>query len=524
MTPTLRYSLWLGLALLPALAPAAAAAQDLPAPAPLQAAAQTVTLDELLRLASAAPSVRQAEAAERQAGAALAAARAAAGFGLTAGGEYNISSLAAAEAVGPSPAQEATTSGSGALTLDGRLSVLPWSPALEGARQAERAAKAASARTAQARRDALLNVLRDYAGLEQAAEGIRTAEEALTLNRQALAASEGRARDGLLDPAGLLDASSALAEAEANLARARSGLELAQRRLSSRVGQAVRIELPSAGTAAIPFTRPALPDLADLQAAALSRRPEVLQARAAVADAQAALDTAARDARLPEASASIRAGELNPVTGGAGRSVSGTFDLRSGTLGAQVRLPLGEGKATYRTSVGLNLRASVPLLGGGRSEAAAQAEAGLAAAQQALTQAEDGLRLELEAAYSEAVYALDSLTAAELSQRSAQAALERTRARVEAGLDTPLNLTQAQLRLLNTTAQVHQAQRQARLNWLDLWRLGGELEPELLRAAWGLTPPAAPPPLPDQPAPDQPAPSQPSSPGSQPAPLGGQTQ
>lgn len=485
--------------LLPMAAAQAPAPASLPVsgPAAIASSASSTAvaplLSDLLRLAESAPSVRQAAAAQAQASAALAAARAAAGLSITAGADATVSAMGGTAAAGALPAQEAGVTTNAVLTLDGSLALLPWSPALESVRQAERAAGAAAAATGQARREAQLNTLRDYSAAVQAAESVTLSEEALAVSRSALASAEARARDGLLDPAGVLDAQAAVANAEADLSRARAGVGQAGRRLWSRLGQAAPRSEGLTGEAVWPTSLTAseltLPSLAERQTAALARRPEVLQARAALADAEARVRAAELDLRLPDASATLRVGQLGLQS--SGLSASSTLNLRAGTLGAQVRVPVLEGDTNYRNGASLNVRASLPLVGGGRAAALAQAEAGLAQAREALTQAEAGVRLELDAAYGDLDYAMQSLAAAQLAQESARAALERTRARLEAGLDTPLSLRQAELQLARAAAAAAQAKRTAQVAWLDLWRLSGELETPLLLAGLGLPQPAA---------------------------------
>lgn len=479
----------LALAVLP-VASAQAAAVSVSPSSTAVAPVSYLALSDLLRLAEQAPAVRQAVAAQAQADAALAAARAAAGLSVMAGADATISALGGTEAAGAVPAQPAEVTTNAVLTLDGSLSILPWSPALESVRQAERNLQYAAAAATQARRLALMTTLRDYVAAVQAAEGVAVAEQALAVSRLALESAEARARDGLLDPAGVLDARAAAAGAEADLSRARAGVGQAERRLFGRLGQPAVSADWRAGAARWRLPALTLPALAERQAAAQARRPEVLQARAAVADAAARLQTAQRDARLPDASATLRVGQLGAQN--SGLSVSSTLNLKAGTLGTQLRVPVLDGDATYRNGASLNIRASVPLIGGGRAAAVAQAEAALAQAHEALTQAEEGVRLELDAAYWEVDSALQNLAAARLSQQSAQASLERTRARVDAGLDTSLTLRQAEGQLARATASAAQAERAAAVAWLDLWRLSGELETALLLAHLGFVPNPAP--------------------------------
>ena len=67
------------------------------------------------------------------------------------------------------------------------------------------------------------------------------------------------------------------------------------------------------------------------------------------------------DARLPDLTASVRAGQLADAQGNPGRTVSGNLNVKAGTLGAQVSLPLRDTSAAPN-GFALSLSASLPLL------------------------------------------------------------------------------------------------------------------------------------------------------------------
>mgnify|MGYP002652193619 CR=1 FL=1 len=207
-------------------------------------------------------------------------------------------------------------------------------------------------------------------------------------------------------------------------------LTLAAAQLSRLTGQSVTLSGNLADYAPVSTLVPVglLQEPLDaLIARALTQRPEIARAQAGLADAQAALARAERDQRLPDITASVQAGQLGSA-GGGGRTVGGSFGLKSGTVSGQVSFPLKEpttrvtapgpdGKpVTTETAlpngVALNLSGTFTLLGSGRSQATAQAQAATERAALAVQSARQGVELEVRSRFAELENAQDSLTAA----------------------------------------------------------------------------------------------------------------
>lgn len=145
-----------------------------------------------------------------------------------------------------------------------------------------------------------------------------------------------------------------------------------------------------------------------LIARALARRPEIARAQAGLADAQAALATAERDQKLPDLTASVQAGQF---ASSGGRTMGGSFGLKSGTVSGQLNFPLKEpttsvtapgpdGTPASRevalpSGVALNLSGTFTLLGSGRSQATAQAQAATEQAALAVDSVRQGVELEV---------------------------------------------------------------------------------------------------------------------------------
>ncbi|GAA5448113.1 hypothetical protein Ddep01_01873 [Deinococcus depolymerans] len=474
-----RRALLLGLSALLASAQAQQMPVTSPAPAPLSAPVTpaasplpTVTVSPefaaLLELLRRSPDWRAADLRYRAAQLTLDSARARAGLSLIAGADGSLTRL---------PWDSGDWSGRAALTVSAGLSVLPWSAALEGVRSAGRALDSAALELRGTRAGLTVGVAQAYEAARAAAAGLALADAQLALATRQAQVTQAQRAQGLLSAEAALGQQAALDGAQAAQARAGRALAQAGRTLNRLLGQPVALPAQAASFAAPPqVTVPG--DLDALIARAQQRRPEVARARAALADAQAALGAAQLDARLPDLNASVRAGQLSDAQGNPGRTVSGTLNLRAGTVGAQLSVPLRD-TAGVPNGVALSLSASVPLLGSGRSAALTQAQLGETQARLALDSALQSVELDVRSRFDSWNDEQAAVNAARSSAEQARTALNSARARLEAGLITPLDLQQAELTAqqaaLNLTAQ----QNAAALAALDLAQATTDLDPLL---------------------------------------------
>ncbi|WP_288481433.1 TolC family protein [uncultured Deinococcus sp.] len=473
----------------------AAQAAPTAAPTPLTreagAAAPLTSLNAVLAQLRQSPGWRAADLNYRAAQLSLDSARARAGLSLSVGGNAALVRV---------PWDSGAWQGTGTVTASVGLSVLPWSPALEGVRSAERALGAAAAELRSARASLTLQAAQAYAGARSAAQALALADTGLALNTRLLEAAQAQRAQNLIPEERLLQSRGALAQAQAAQAQAARGVQSAAQGLARVLGGPVTLP----GTAAEYAPLPTLGDGTAAEAALLARaataRPEIARALAGLADAQAGLVAAQRDATLPDLTAAVQAGQLSDAQGNAGRLVSGSLNLKTGVLGAQVSLPLRD-PGEIPNGLALSLSGTFPLLGSGRPQAAAQAQLGAQQATLALENARLGVELEVRTRLADLRNARGGLSALQLAREGAAVALGSARARLDAGLGTGLDVAQAELNLAQAEQALDRAAQDVALSALALAQATGELDPALL----GSLPPTLPLSAPTTPTPTTPA-------------------
>ncbi|MFC6591544.1 TolC family protein [Deinococcus lacus] len=453
----------------PTALPTSQAAPPVAAPAP---AAPAAALPALLGLLPASPGWRSADLQYRSAELNLAAARARAGLNVNLGGDVNAAWI------------ESDFKLTGEVTAEAAVSVLPWSPALEAVRSAERALNVARAEKRAAQADLTLRLTRSYTQARAAAQNLALAQQQADLSSELLRIGREQSAQGLLAPADLLDRQASAEQADLSLQSARARLALSGQSLGQLLGQPVTLPSDPAAYADLPRLDAVPGALDTLLARAWAGRPEALRAVAAVADAEGRLRAADLD-RLPDLTASVRAGQLagttNPASTGA--ALSGSLGLKSGVAAVQARLPLGDGE--YLSGVAANLSGKVYLLGGGRSEAQAQAQAALQLAQLNVETVRQSLALELRQALNDLDLRRAALPAARSTLEAARTALSRAEARQQAGLETALTVAQARLRVVQAQQALSQAETDAALAALSLSAASTELDLNLLQSLTG---------------------------------------
>lgn len=439
-------------------------------------------LDALRR----SPGWRSADLSYRAAQLALDSARTRAGLSLTAGGDAALTRL---------PWDTGQWQGSATVTLGASLSVLPWAPALEGVRSAQRALDSAATELRTSRATLTTQLLEAYSGARAAADAQALADAQLSLSTRLLEVARAQRAQGLLTQEALLERQGALEGAQAAQASAARGVALAAQAVARVLGTPVTLPARGADFAPLPEVTPGQ-ELAALLARAHQRRPEVARARAALADAQANLSATTLDARLPDLSASVRAGQLSDGQGGSGQTVSGSLNVKTGVLGAQLSVPLRDTSA-IPSGVALSLSATIPLLGSGKGTALTQAQLGVTQAQLGLDSALQGVELDVRTRLNALQDEQGALPAAQTALSGAQTALDSARARLEAGLGTALEVAQAEVGLLQATQALGAQQRAISLAALKLAAATADLDALLTTPA----------PLPSPPVPTQPAPA-----------------
>ena len=467
--------------------------QQAPTPGPAQI--PEITLSSVLALLRLSPGWQSADLTYRAAQLALDSARTRAGLSLSVGTDGSVVKA---------PWDSGEWKGSSTLNVGASLSVLPWSPAREAVRSAERALAAAAVDLRNSRATLTVQAAQAFAAARSAVTGLAQAEAQLGVTTRLRAVAEEQRAQNLITQEAVLERQSALESAQAARDRAARGVGLAAAQLTRVLGQPLALPTDLSRLGGLPDLTPS-GDLSALLARALSARPEIARAEVALADAQAALASAQRNARFPDVTAGIRAGQLSDGQGGSGRTVGGSLNSKTGVLSVQASIPLKD-TGEIPSGVTLSLSGTYTLLGGAGAGEQAQAAQGVQQALLGLATARQAVDLDVRtrlSSYQDEVGGLDSLQTALVRARTA---LASTRARVDAGLATPLDVVQAELGVSQAQNAVDAQHAAVALAALQLLQATGDLDPVLLGQLPAL-PPAAPAQVSSAPPASPPAPS-----------------
>lgn len=387
-----------------------------------RAAGRPLTLEETVRLALAhSPALAAAQARLDGAGARVS--EAAAGFApqVSLGGGYTRLDE-------PLSINGMMVQGASADQYDLRLQLtqlIYTGGALEAGRSAAESGRAA----AEAQREGVAQEVAFNAA--QAYYGLLTATRLEQIARLGVKAAEAHAAQvqaaydaGTVLRTDLLQVQLQVGKARQALIKAEHGVALARAGLLSLVGWAPDTEVEVPETAAPPRLEESLDQLTEK---ALRRRPELLALRQSLEAARAGVE-AAQAQRRPTVGAAVSiAGQGSELT-----DLDGSWTV--------------------------SLNASLNLFDGGVSAAKiAQAEAGAREAAEALRQTEEGIRLEVRQAYQAVREAEEAEPLALSGQSQARENLELVQLRYEAGLATPVDVTDAQVALAQAEAGYVQA-------------------------------------------------------------------
>ncbi|GGO24944.1 TolC family protein [Deinococcus humi] len=461
-----------------------------------QVQAAPLTLNGVLTLLRQSPGWQSADLTYRAAQLALDSARTRAGLSLSVGVDSSLVKV---------PWDTGEWKGSASLNVSAALNVLPWSPAREAVRSAERALSASAVTLRDNRATLTIQAAQAFAGARSAVTGLAQADAQLALSARLRAVADEQRSQNLITEEAVLERQAALESAQAAREKAARGVTLAAAQLTRVLGQPLTLPTDLRSLGGLPTLNPSN-DLNTLLARALNARPEIARAEVSLADAQAALAAAQRNARLPDLTAGIRAGQLSDGQGGSGRVVSGSLNAKTGVLGVQASIPLKD-TGDIPGGVTLSLSGTYTLLGGAAAGELAQAVQGLQQAQLGLSTARQGVELDVRTRLSGYKDELGGLTSLQTALTRAQTALASARARVDAGLATPLDVSQAELGVMQAQNALDAQNAAVALAALQLLQATGELDPVLLGQL---------PALPTTPAPAQVSP--PPSPGATPVP------
>lgn len=417
------------------------------------AAGPVLGFDEAMAAAREGPSVQQASLALQQAQARLQAsfgnlsASLKAGYSVTTG-ELNGASV--------------DDAGFDPISLSATFDVVPYGPAWDGYKSAQRSVASAQLAVRSARYQATSDTASAYLTALRAQQQVAIDRTAVQLAAAQQAHVESQAANGDATAASVLATQLATNQARATQQDDQLDLEAALDQLGQLVGQVVggvdgepaaRAEATTAGADA--DATPADGSTADADAAALARRADVRRARSDVEDAEASKASSLRSV-LPTASLSA------DVRGGDGAtSWSGglSYDTSSfqPSLNASVTPAGSGGAATDGTALSVSLGLSVPLDTATPAHLRA-ADIALRSAQAQLRQTQDAARLAIQSARRALASRQRSAELAEQQRQQRALLLEQAHQRLDLGLVPEVDVDQARLDL----ARAELAEDQAR--------------------------------------------------------------
>lgn len=402
---------------------------------PALAQAATLSLADALAALPNAPGWQRAELDYRSAEDALAAARAAAGLQVSAGGSYGRSDTLAGPTARGGPSASVSVSAS--------VTVLPWAPSEAGIANAELALKVAVLNRDAARAAMVVTVEQQYFAARLAATAGDVARQGLDVAQARLAAAEAQHAQGQTNDDGLAQAKAAAANARAALAQVQATLELARLALFDTLGlpasDAALTTAPSAGTAPAgtvdQWLRTALP-----------RRDDVRVAQIRVSQAEQALAASQAERWIPSASLSLGVAGSDGTGTPAGIGVNASLDVQKGVVSGSASYPLAPAPAgAVSTQLRIGASVSIPLDAPSSDASIASARTALQSAQAALSATERAAELDIRQRYAGWLGAQATITADRASAAAASQALVTARARLAAGLATKLDVGSAEV-------------------------------------------------------------------------------
>jgi outer membrane protein TolC len=400
---------------------------------------QNISLEGALKALRETPDWRLADLNFDSAQRSLDAARASAGLNLSAGGRFDTS-------LRTDGGTSADPNASVSVTLSANL--LPWSPAHDQIRSAERSLERAALDRRDTRNSLVLSTVSTYFTA-------RTAELSLALARATEALSEARLRvakaqqqNGQITLSALLDAQRALETARSDSLSARNSLEINLAQLGLVAGTKLStapqaLDLPQGTPEAL------------IQAAWLNRS-DVQKAISRLRDAEDTLANAQRDRWLPNANLSLGFGSLSPTGQLGSPSVNTSINLQNGTATVTGQVPVTSSNVNA-TGISLGVTASFPILAPSNDARINTAQAALEVAKAALESARRAAALDVVQRLSDASTAQTRLAVSRSALETAKKNLETAAARNQAGLNTTIDLESARVGVLQAERDLDNA-------------------------------------------------------------------
>jgi outer membrane protein len=413
-----------------------------------------LSLETALKALPTAPGYAVAELTVQSAQRQLEAAQAGAGFNLTANGAYNTSRTDGIALESLPPGTQLTSS-SGSVSATAGLTVLPWSPAFDSVRAAERQLERANIDRLEARSQLAAQVVKQYFDLKLAASDLELARNSVKLAKSRLDIANAQLEAGVGTREGVLSAKQGLEASSANERAAINDLELRRRSLSITLGTNITTtEL----TTKLPEVNLKDNALEVGLPTALKRRGDILKAISQVNDAMDSLESARRDRLVPDVGLNLQYGSVAQNGDAAGARVTGDLNFKTGQVSVTPGYGFGSTSVGSRVSFGANI--AIPIIAPSNDTKISSAENQLALAQHNLETVRINAEFDVRTQYAAAQAAVAQVEVARAGLLSAQEKNANAEKRLTAGLGTAIDRETAKL----ANAQAERDLEFARIN------------------------------------------------------------
>jgi outer membrane protein TolC len=402
--------------------------------------AQALSLSDALAALPQSPDWQSHDLRFQSSQRSLEAAHAAAGLQLRGSGSYNYL------------AQDTNSSSTNSLGLSASLNLLPWSGANDQIRSAERNLESTALDLRDSRTTLALNLVHQYFAVRNAVSDLELAQVGERLAAERLRIATVQQAAAQITRENLLQSQQSSENARITRLQAEGNLENARLSLYNALGKTPEAVGLSTAPQALPMPQG---NLDALIALALQHRGDVKKARLGVEGAEDNLAVAQRDRWLPPASVNVGYGPRSQGGSAVGLSYSASLDLHSGnaSLGVmQNGVNSSQPSGTSINTFTLGLSISLPILAPASDARINSANTALDLARKALESAHKSAELDVRGRYLEASTATARLKVQQLGLDNATQALATAQARRQAGLNTALDVQQAEV-------NVRQAQR-----------------------------------------------------------------
>jgi outer membrane protein len=413
-----------------------------------------LSLETALKSLPSAPAYKVADLTVQSAQRQLEAARAGAGFNLTANGAINTGRT---DGIPPEnlPPGTQLTSSSGSVSATAGLTVLPWSPAFDAVRAAERQLERANFDRLEARSQLAAQILKHYFDLKLAGTDLELARGSAKLAKSRLEIANAQLEAGVGTREGVLTAKQGLEASTANERTATGDLELKRRSLSITLGTNITTTELNTAVPDVNLKDNALE--AELPTA-LQRRGDILKAISQVNDATDSLESARRDRLVPDIGLNLQYGGIAQNGDATGARVTGDLNFKTGQVSLTPGYGFGTTSVGSRVSVGANI--AIPIIAPSNDTKISSAENQLALARHNLETTRINAELDVRTQHAAAQAALAQVEVARAGLRSAQEKNANAEKRLTAGLGTVIDRETAKL----ANAQAERDLEFARIN------------------------------------------------------------